>query len=109
MQIERSTGHRHSLASQAGAMTIAQVIGERLKQVRFRCGLTQDGVAQKARDTRKNQTPLNKQTVYRLEKGTVMARKETIARLARALEVDPEVLVGEKPSQAHLRIKPPIS
>jgi transcriptional regulator with XRE-family HTH domain len=80
-------------------MMTAQVIDpERLKQARKLRGLTQGELAQRAR---KNQTPLNKQTVYRLErpleKGRAAVRKETIERLARALDFEPEVLTGEKP------------
>lgn len=78
---------------------MAQVIDpERLKQARKLRGLTQGELARRAR---KNQTPLNKQTVYRLErplgKGRAAVRRETIERLARALDFEPEVLTGEKP------------
>jgi transcriptional regulator with XRE-family HTH domain len=66
----------------------------RLKRTRTSHGLTQDELAKKAR--------LNKQTIYRIESGPVESekrqrRKGTIERLARALNVDPEVLTGEKP------------
>jgi transcriptional regulator with XRE-family HTH domain len=65
------------------------MIPERLKKMRESRGLSQAELAKKAR--------LNKQTIYRIENGKQPAREKTIQRLARALEVDPGALTGEKP------------
>jgi transcriptional regulator with XRE-family HTH domain len=53
--------------------------------------LSQEGLAKLA--------GLNKQTIYRLEKGSnpIPVRKRNLDRLARPLGVDPEVVTGEKP------------
>lgn len=62
---------------------------ERLKLVRKLRGLTQEGLAQKAR--------VNKQTVYRLERQRKPIRRGNLERLAETLGVEPGVLTGEKP------------
>jgi transcriptional regulator with XRE-family HTH domain len=59
----------------------------RLKHLRGR--LSQDELAKKA--------GVNKQTIYRLEKERRPIRPGTLARLSRALAVEPDVLTGEKP------------
>jgi transcriptional regulator with XRE-family HTH domain len=62
----------------------------RLKQLRHVRGeLSQDELAKKA--------GVNKQTVYRLEKERRSIRQGTLVRLSRALDVEPDVLTGEKP------------
>lgn len=64
---------------------------DRLKQLRTLRHLSQKQLAEKAR-------PLNKQTIYRLEKGRVSSiRKTTIAKLCKALGVEADVLSGKKP------------
>jgi len=69
---------------------MAQMIdAERLKQLRTLRGFTQEELAQRGR--------VNKQTVYRLEKGKKAGRPRTHGQLAQALGVHPEVLTGEKP------------
>src|ERR1700730_10330663 len=79
-------------------MAMAQVIDpERLRAMRKLRGLPQDALAKKAHHPLNSKTTLNKQTVYRLEKSKSPPRKGTIDRLAKALEVDAEVLTGEKP------------
>lgn len=59
----------------------------RLKHLRGK--LSQDELAKKA--------GINKQTVYRLEREKRPIRPGTLARLSRALDVEPDVLTGEKP------------
>jgi transcriptional regulator with XRE-family HTH domain len=71
-------------------MTMAQVIAERLKRLREARGLTQGQLAKKARG-------VNPRTISRLENGECSPHRRTIERLAKALEVDPEVLTGERP------------
>ncbi len=56
-------------------------IGQRLKDLRFRAGLTQEELADKAGTT---QT-----TVARIERNTVEPRVTTIRNLAKALDVTP--------------------
>src|SRR6266700_2332775 len=70
---------------------------ERLIQLRKLRRLSQGALAKKAQHSVDRQTPLNKQTVYRLEKRGGMAHDATVERLAKALEVDPEVLTGVRP------------
>lgn len=67
---------------------------ERLRHVRVMGGLTQAALASKA--------GLNKQAIYRLEKGRNQVRPANLKKLAEALEVDPEVLTGEKPIPAKI-------
>lgn len=64
----------------------------RLKQIRDRRALSQEELAGKA--------GLNKQTVYRLERGGRPTRLGTLARLSQALDVEADVLTGEKPIPA---------
>ena len=61
----------------------------RLKQIRESHGISQQRLAVKA--------GLNKQTVYRLERGGRPTRPGTLARLSKALHVETDVLTGEKP------------
>lgn len=73
---------------------MAQVIylnPERVKQLRLLRRLSQEELAKLA--------GLNKQTIYRLEKGSnpIPVRKKNLDRLAQPLGADPEVLTGEKP------------
>lgn len=63
----------------------------RLKRLRTLRRLSQKQLAEKAR-------PLNKQTIYRLEKGRVSnIRKTTIEKLCKALGVEADVLSGKMP------------
>jgi transcriptional regulator with XRE-family HTH domain len=64
-----------------------QIEPQRLKQVRKARGLTQEELARKAK--------LNKQTVYRLETAVGSVRQANLEKLARSLDVAPEVLTGE--------------
>lgn len=65
--------------------------GTRLKALRIRRGMKrQEDLAKESR--------LNKQTIYRLENGRVPnIRPKTIEKLCTALDVEPNVLSGEKP------------
>jgi DNA-binding XRE family transcriptional regulator len=64
---------------------------QRLKQVREIRGYTRDELGKKAR--------LNKQTIFRLEKGEAPKpiRKKNLDRLAMVLDVGVDVLTGKKP------------
>src|SRR5215216_4570180 len=62
---------------------------ERLKQLRNQRRLTQEALAKKAR--------LDKGTISRFERERRPIRKTNLDRLARAVDVDPEVLIGVKP------------
>lgn len=62
----------------------------RLKELRTRKGLTQNGLAEKAK--------VNKQTIYRLElRGKHSIRMTTLQKIAEALGVSPEILSGQAP------------
>lgn len=74
-------------------MTMAQVIGKRLKQLREQCGLTKARLSEMARG-------VSARTISRLENGDGLPHRGTIKRLAKALDVDPGVLTGEKPMPA---------
>lgn len=62
---------------------------ERLKRLRNSRGLTQGGLATRAK--------LNRQTVYRLENSQKPVRAGTVEGLGKALNVDVGVLTGEEP------------
>jgi repressor LexA len=62
-------------------------IGERIKQLRTVKGMTQDELGAKV--------GLQKQTIYKYEQGLVVnLKRDTIAKLAKALEVAPSYLMG---------------
>jgi transcriptional regulator with XRE-family HTH domain len=64
-----------------------KIKGEMVKKLRHERGWTQDDLAKKA--------GLNKQSVLRIEKGEYQGtRRETIAQLCKAFDVDPGVLTG---------------
>src|SRR5260370_37025767 len=64
---------------------------ERLKQLRKARGLTKKQLGERT------QPPLNEQTIYRFERRERPVRKGTIERIARVLDVETQVLTGEKP------------
>jgi transcriptional regulator with XRE-family HTH domain len=76
-----------------------QIEPQRLKQIRKARGLTQDELARKA--------ALNKQTIYRLETAAGSIRQANLEKLARSLDVAPEVLTGAAPPPEINR--PPLS
>lgn len=60
-------------------------IGERLKELRIRRALTQEGLAEKA-GTGKN-------TINRIERNLTEPHMSTLRKLSQALEVDPAELI----------------
>lgn len=90
--IQLATVERRAAGDSAeGAMMTAQMIAERLRQMRGLRGLSQKQLAEKCRPR------LDPQTISRLENARSPARKATLVRLARGLDVDPDVLTGGKP------------
>jgi transcriptional regulator with XRE-family HTH domain len=79
------------LPRNGGQMMATVISPERLKQLRKARGLTQRQLGQRA------QPRLNEQTIYRFERHAQTVRQGTIERIARALNVEPQVLTGEKP------------
>jgi len=74
-------------------MTMAQVIGKRLTQLREWRGLTQKQLADSARG-------VSARTISRLENGEGSPHRGTIERIETALDVEFGVLTGEKPIPA---------
>lgn len=65
-------------------MTVAEQFGRNLARCRRRVGLSQEATAVRA--------SLHRTAVGQLERGERVARADTIAKLAGALEVDPGIL-----------------
>ena len=65
-------------------MTVAEQFGDNLRRCRKRAGLSQEETAVRA--------SLHRTAVGQLERAERVARADTIAKLAGALEVDPGVL-----------------
>lgn len=76
---------------------------ERLRQVRKARGLTRPALASKAR--------LDKQTIYRIERGNEPKpiRPANLQKLAKALEIDPDVLTSAKPIPTDLARSRPVA
>lgn len=62
-------------------------ISYKLKIERARAGLTVDGLAKKSK--------VDSQTISRIEKGSTEPRISTIGKIANALNIDVEELIGE--------------
>jgi transcriptional regulator with XRE-family HTH domain len=68
-------------------MPVVVYIGEKLREVRTRRLLTQDELADKA--------GVSQSTIANIERDNAEPRFRTIRKLAKALEIDPTVLLGD--------------
>jgi transcriptional regulator with XRE-family HTH domain len=68
-------------------MPVVVYIGEKLKEVRTRRLLTQDELADKA--------GVSQSTIANIERDNAEPQFRTIRKLAKALEIDPTVLLGD--------------
>jgi transcriptional regulator with XRE-family HTH domain len=84
----------------------------RLKELRTRAGLTQAALGKKCASVEidRKKAPVDKQTIYRIEAADhpQPVRSGTLARLAAALGVSPEVLTGQAPlpESEQVRVRP---
>ncbi len=68
-------------------MPVVVYIGEKLREVRTRRLLTQDELAEKA--------GVSQSTIANVERNNAEPQFRTIRKLAKALDIDPTILLGE--------------